>query len=388
MKLKKFLLWITIIITQSSAFGFNMPAHTGYTRHITLDSQKYLNIKIDSITQRYRWDSTPTGQFGEYAATSFFSRNGVHAYMGIQYDSTSRKAIFSFWDKGVGTNTAMPAANSGCNRFTHEDSGTQCIINYNWVQGRTYELTVRKDPQASTTQYEQWVGFITDLATGSITKIGAINISNIESIGGYGGINIYNGVLNFTEYYGPAGTYTCNQTSDFRVTFSKPLFNSYVPADYMQKDFKSIANVEYEACKQSDVRINGDDTYTHYVGYGTTRMSTDLNVNLSYGPNSIPVIVTGPNTTAEQKVECLFSRAQNTFQQSLPSMVNNKQVLTYKAGGMYIRNYYGSKINGQPSAIALALIPFTGQILLSDASLNVTTFNDFYYWVNRMQCDV
>lgn len=62
--------------------------------------------------------------------------------------------------------------------------------------------------------------------------------------------------------------------------------------------------------------------------------------------------------------------------------------MTYKAGGMYIRNYYGTRLNGQPSAIALAIVPSTGQLLMSDQNYNVIVFPEYNYWLNTLGCNV
>ena len=105
--------------------------------------------------------------------------------MGTQLVGNQKKALFSIWDITENANTAIPTGN--CQRFSGEGTGAQCLIDYDWVEGREYRL--RLWALTSVPGGEQWVAAIYDTLTLAETTIGVIELKDSGGYAGYGWLN-------------------------------------------------------------------------------------------------------------------------------------------------------------------------------------------------------
>ncbi len=141
------------------------------------------------------WESAPaTSRI--YPAFNFSFQAGVGGYMGLQLVGNTKKVLFSIWDVSGNANTALPTGN--CNRFGGEGTGTQCLMNYDWVLGREYRLRIWI--LGAVPGGETWVGAIYDTETGIETQIGVIELRDTNGYSGYGWLTDHTSV--FLEYFG------------------------------------------------------------------------------------------------------------------------------------------------------------------------------------------
>jgi hypothetical protein len=130
----------------------------------------------DQYKLTMRVPSNPTG--GNYFWSSSFEWSnapGSGGYIGMQtrvwpVAGGPRGAIFSIWN----TTTAEAVSGGVAQPFGGEGTGMQTAIGYPWVAGRNYDLTIERDNSRSTSTYNWWRGYITDLSTNVQTEIGRI----------------------------------------------------------------------------------------------------------------------------------------------------------------------------------------------------------------------
>lgn len=145
----------------------------------------------------------------------------AHGYMGIQLVGDKKKAIFSIWDilENAGTAQKSPIT-PWCKQFSGEGTGSQCIIDYPWVEGRTYKLKVRSFGVDESG--ELWIGTILDSKTSLETTIGIIHTKSVGNYSGYG--HLTGQSVTFLEYFGKANT--CDNQPYSKVSWSGPFANS------------------------------------------------------------------------------------------------------------------------------------------------------------------
>lgn len=167
-----------------------------------------------------KWDVQPGTYTGTYAGFQFYFQNGGGGYFGTQIDSGGKKAIFSIWDVNEKSITALPL--SGCVRFGHEGSGSQCIKPYEWVAGREYMLRIWVLDK--TTNGVNWGAWIKDTVTGEETLIGVITLKDSNGYSGYGWLT--SGAIGFHEHYGYGSVDACYLLPYSKITWRGPYANN------------------------------------------------------------------------------------------------------------------------------------------------------------------
>ncbi len=128
-----------------------------------------------SVDMTYERAPASDGWFS--ALNCWFDNSNSCGYAGIQANSASpgasasgKMAIFSMWD--VGTEMGVPEPNGVRYGFSNEGSGVSVRIPYDWVQGRTYRITIYEEGVHNSNRL--WGSTVTDLATGQTSRIGRI----------------------------------------------------------------------------------------------------------------------------------------------------------------------------------------------------------------------
>ena len=155
--------------------------------------------------------------------------NGDGAYIGLQSVGAGpvrKQAIFSVFSAGIAAKQQYcKVEKSGFDGYN--TSGTSCIIPYNWVKGRAYQLTSSLSASDGTGSW--WTGTVTDTTTGKSTVIGTIKVP--KSWKGTGDWSTM-----WTENYQSTAT-SCNTIPYSKVTFSAPIANGSIKPIAASKQF-------------------------------------------------------------------------------------------------------------------------------------------------------
>lgn len=198
--------------TSQISFAQSAKNYTPYTKFT------FPNGTYEDMTIYTKWVSVPSSA-SIYAAYDFSFKAGAEGYMGTQIYNGAKKAVFSIWDATGHPQTAHPK-DTWCRRFDHEGLGSQCIIDYSWVQGRDYKLEMHKVSVTATSSV--WEAFITDTVTGTQTKIGSHELDNINQFEGFGSLN--SNPVTFHEYF-LQPTDTCELHEYSKVEWRGPYVN-------------------------------------------------------------------------------------------------------------------------------------------------------------------
>ncbi|WP_241581707.1 DUF3472 domain-containing protein [Rosenbergiella nectarea] len=117
-----------------------------------------VKVKVEKMTK----------QKGYYWANTFIFYEGDHqGYMGIQPRETGSQNLAIFSVFGSGAKSSSP----NCNRGADGGSGVSCRVQYEFVPGVNYQLSITQQPN-SEAGFNLWRGTITDLDQGKTTTIG------------------------------------------------------------------------------------------------------------------------------------------------------------------------------------------------------------------------
>lgn len=150
--------WLYLIALHFSYQQVYAARPVAFTNYTFAESGPFFNLDM-----YIAWESAPDSGY-IYPAFQFFFQANQGGYMGIQLVGDTKKAIFSIWDMSEGSGTAQPVTDI-CFRFGHEGSGTGCIIDYDWVEGREYRLRIWEINTDATG--ESWIGVIADTVRNS-----------------------------------------------------------------------------------------------------------------------------------------------------------------------------------------------------------------------------
>ncbi len=194
-------------------------------------------------------------------------------------------ALFSIWDQsnidgtwGPNSAKAVPAS-SNCARFGNEGVGTTCRIEYKWKAGTEYRLFVKKTQTTST--YDRWGAWVTDMRTMEMTYIGEIDLERKNGFS-YGGIK-RRGHYHVSEYYYSASeNITCKDLPRVDVEWMGPFVEdkNYKPlVDYhpaytnhnVGAPTEIVGNYHVKDCMNTNVRPNGPYSIIQENGKGVIR---------------------------------------------------------------------------------------------------------------------
>ncbi|KAF5387526.1 hypothetical protein D9757_006601 [Collybiopsis confluens] len=144
-------------VTTASALAFaNDPENYHWSRR---GPSVHMGYTVPANTEYFYAEVTvPVGQdvIGSYIMAAGFSAG----YSGIQVNSsTERRVLFSVWDATNGEKTTLVSKGQGVvdNNFSHEGSGGQTWLVFNWVAGNTYKFITRIRPDgAGSTLHSMW----------------------------------------------------------------------------------------------------------------------------------------------------------------------------------------------------------------------------------------
>ena len=168
-------------------------------------------------------DVDPGIQSAYYWAHQFGFKDGDGGYMGLQTNGcmqgqwVGKMAIFSIWE----ALDAEPGPGASCEWFTGEGEGWSCRKKYNWVEGYTYSLRIKKEG-VDEQQNEWWSAYIKDITTSDETFLGRIKVP-----ASWKGLDTSSAV--WVEYYGKV--VDCNSIPYAEARFEQPTANdgSYSP---------------------------------------------------------------------------------------------------------------------------------------------------------------
>lgn len=147
-------------------------------------------------------------------ANQFWFVGGDGGYIGLQNRSGQRWLNFSIW-LASGWD---PASRASCGHFSHEGSGVQCQIKWNWKTGHKYRLDiVRASNRVS--------GVVTDLMSGESITVATILIPTAWS-------GLKNRSVSFVEEYSQGSNQlaSCSVIGAQSSVFYLPVANGHLPA--------------------------------------------------------------------------------------------------------------------------------------------------------------
>lgn len=244
--------WLYLIALHFSYQQVYAARPVAFTNYTFAESGPFFNLDT-----YIAWESAPDSGY-IYPAFQFFFQANQGGYMGIQLVGDTKKAIFSIWDMSEGSGTAQPVTDI-CFRFGHEGSGTGCIIDYDWVEGREYRLRIWEINTDATG--ESWIGVIADTVTNQETVIGVIHLQNSGGYTGYGWLRC--DTYTFLEYFG--GADSCDGQPYSRILWRGPFAN----ADWYTASRAIVPT--YNACSSTNVTTRGRPTAIHEAGIGVQR---------------------------------------------------------------------------------------------------------------------
>ena len=365
MNKKIFAVWLALCAAVMSfqAKAVTLPVHHQYVWHETPSSNDIYNYDMHVV-----WHQEPDAStMGFYAQFAFYFQNGTVGYMGLQKDSSGKKAIFSIWD--ADTQTLARGMVAPCQRFGHEGSGASCITPFNWQPGREYKLRVWRLGSLSPAGKEQWGGWVIDYATGEETLIGIIEVDNHHGLSGYGSLS-GSTVATMENYQsGNQREFGCSQMPYFSASWFGPFANN-----------------------GSRQAIQATPSFNTAVGNPCTQNSnvapTTLWVNFSeVGPSVVRTAEEGKNLWAHygqrtiDQTECLYNWAETVLPAVYDQSKFRHRRLSRSTGSMYYRDY---TVNGQGVMILTDMA--TGYAFVKTANGPIETIGPQQYWVDLSAC--
>lgn len=149
-----------------------------------------------------------------YWANQFWFVGGDGGYIGLQNRSGQHWLNFSIW-LASGWD---PASRASCNHFSHEGSGVQCQLKWDWKTGHKYKVEVARSGNRVT-------GTVTDLMSGANVAVATILVP-----AAWGGFK--NQTVSFVEEYsqGSGQLASCSVIGAQSSVFYLPVANGNVPA--------------------------------------------------------------------------------------------------------------------------------------------------------------
>lgn len=147
--------------------------------------------------------------------------NGDGGYIGLQSHGypisggTGKTAIFSIFGAGMEATPGRCVVEQA-NFDGYDKAGSRCIVPYEWVQGRMYQLRTKR--MTSDSKSSLWAGYVKDMVTGKENMIGQIRVPGTWKGNG-------NWSVMWTEYFGKPVA-TCAEMPYSRARFYRPNANS------------------------------------------------------------------------------------------------------------------------------------------------------------------
>lgn len=279
--------------------------------------------------------------WGYYAMYWFTFQAGIGGYSGLQKSNDPNKpkiAIFSIWD-AAGKQTAMPVPGTGCQRFGHEGSGTNCLLAFNWKSGVEYKIRIWKILNSRTNYSERWGAWVINVKTGEETLIGVIEVYNAQGQIGYGSL-VNQGYSTVLEVFDGPINAQCSDLPYFGVTWKGPYGNNGTinPATASAGHQTGVGTM----CQQTDFRANAPFSLTQEVGKGVVRDSPiAARVWTNYDKQKL------------DKIDCVFNWAERQYSDVFKQAGRKQKVLSNSVYNLYYRDY---KVNGKGSSLVADIL--------------------------------
>lgn len=340
-----------------------LPVHHQYVWHQTPSNNDVYNYDMHVV-----WHQEPeSSMMGFYAQFAFYFQNGAIGYMGLQKDSSGKKAIFSIWDADA--QTFAGGVVPPCARFDHEGAGASCITPFNWQPGREYKLRVWRIGVPSPAGKEQWGGWVIDYATGEETLIGIIEVDNHRGLSGYGSLSGSTVATMENYQWGSQREFGCSQMPYFSASWFGPFANN--GSRQAVQATPSFNTTVGNPCTQNS-NVVATDLWTNYaeVGPSVTRTAAEgSNLWGHYGQRTI------------DQTECLYNWAESVLPAVYDQSKFHHRRLSRSTGTLYYRDY---TVNGQGAMILTDLA--TGNAFVKKANGPIESIGPQQYWVSLSGC--
>lgn len=334
---------IFLLFFTAKVFAYSFPTHTqnvGYAFNNNGSSGHY------NHDMHLTWHKEPVEGWGMYAMYYFTFQAGVGGYTGLQKTVNGKTAIFSIWDAN-GRQTAMPTPGTVCNRFGHEGTGTNCIINFNWKADTEYKMRVWRILNSTTNQSEKWGAWVINVKTGEETLIGVIELYNANNQIGYGGLN-HQGISTVTEFFAGPANADCSNVPEFTVTWKGPYANNgSINPIYAVGGYNTGIGTP---CQQTNFTSNGVFSVTQENGQQVRRTTPDGKWLWAHH-----------DLSKYNQIDCMFNWAERQYPDALNQSSFKQRRLSRTKFGYYYRDY---TVNGSGSSIVADVI--SNKVIKSD----------------------
>jgi hypothetical protein len=361
-KAMKFIYATTLALCSLTAQAVNIPNQHQITYYNFNQSQTgngLQNLQID-----LKWLKEPDSNWGYYAQFFWRFEAEVGAYTGLQQDSYSsekKKAIFSIWDKDSGHKVKM--VTPWCKRFDWEGDGAQCIIQFNWVAGRTYSFRVQKE--AGGVGGQRWASYVVDNVTDQKTQIGILEVPNYQGRAGSGDISTW-GLATTAEFYVGDKNAPCSAVPYMGLEWNGPYGNDGKFTPYSTST--TYTGGVGAGCPNVNTQVIGPTAVRQEIGPGITNTNSNV-VDL----------FRNVDRARYDTMSCLFTWIENAF----PAATGQREVrrLSSMKDGNYMRDY---RRGGQ--GFQLGVVDRTGEVFFLDGSGARYSFGNMSQYVEPLGC--
>lgn len=178
-----------------------------------------------------------------YWANQFWFVGGDGGYIGLQNRSGQHWLNFSIW-LASGWD---PASRAACSHFSHEGSGVQCQLQWDWKPGHKYKVDLVRASNRVT-------GTVTDLMSGDSVAVATILIPTAWA-------GFKNAAVSFVEEFsqGSGQLASCSAIGAQSSVFYRPVANGNLPAaSHTTRTYGNCndRNIAHAACDADGKCIN------------------------------------------------------------------------------------------------------------------------------------
>lgn len=369
--MKKIFAAITAIFVSFSAWaGIGLPIHMHYVnfnKGVRDTTSNSVDVRMTSLTE------PPVIQgIGYYSMASMWFESGGAAYMGLQKDDyQGKKVLFSAWDTGA---NQVQAETPWCNRFGHEGTGAQCVMQYEWVTGHEYKFYafIHNSTQNNRVAVS---AFVIDNTAKTQKLIGTISFPDINTA--YRGYGKFTAITYAMEYYGAGnqGINDCSQLPVWNVQWVSPIFDNgkrFSRATY-------YANPGIGAlCRNENIAQAGPWTFIT-----TTGGNTQPNVNDGYSFMNEELF------TAFRQIDCFYDKIEAQFDDLIKNQntIYNKVSQFEPATNQYYRDYSNVTSDGRREGFKIYTDTQQQDIYVIKYPENLHLYGGkTFQYVNNYQC--
>lgn len=211
-----------------------------------------VNMNYHKQSFKLKIDYEPKFAAGYFWAQQFWFNRGNGGYYGIQsdgdIDGTRQKiAIFSIWESVAAVKSSQPG--SSAESFGHEGSGFSCKIPFQWEEGSSYKLELRRIFSGNIMENISWEASILNIVSNQAFLIGCISVPAVWG-------NLQPNSNFFVEYFR-------NVPSCYDTPFEKSVYGNLVMIDETEIDPIDSSYETYGQC--ADVGTISKNEYNDFI---------------------------------------------------------------------------------------------------------------------------